>query len=81
MSAQLRAEHPDIKQSYHIRRIGEMWRVMSPEVCDAVCCSVLQRVAACCSVLQRVAECCKRVASVLQVCCSVLQCDAVCVAV
>eukprot|EP00277_Geminigera_cryophila_P019452 CAMPEP_0179444638 /NCGR_PEP_ID=MMETSP0799-20121207/28075_1 /TAXON_ID=46947 /ORGANISM="Geminigera cryophila, Strain CCMP2564" /LENGTH=199 /DNA_ID=CAMNT_0021231863 /DNA_START=76 /DNA_END=672 /DNA_ORIENTATION=- len=31
MSAQLRAEHPDIKQSYHIRRIGEMWRGMSPE--------------------------------------------------
>jgi len=42
-------------------------------VCDAVWCTVLQRVAVCCSALQCVAVCC----SVLQcvaVCCSVLQC-------
>ena len=46
----------------------------------AVCCSVLQRVAACCSVLQCVVVCC----SVLQcvaMCCSVLQCVAVCCSV
>jgi len=51
-------------------------------VYEAVCCSVLQRVAACCSVLQCVAMCC----SVLQcVAVHVLQCVAVyfqqCVAV
>ena len=40
----------------------------SDSAMNAVCCSVLQCVAACCSVLQFVA-----------VCCSVLQCVAVCV--
>ena len=47
------------------------------QLLDAVCCSVLQRVAVCYSVLQCVAVCC----SVLQcvaACCSVLQCVAVC---
>ena len=48
-------------------------QAQSTNVCVAVCCSVLQRVAACCSVMQCVAMCC----SVLQcvaVRCSVLQC-------
>jgi len=65
--------------------------------CDALCCNVLQRVAACCSVLQRVAACCsvlQRVEIVavtvlrllqcpcrLPDCCSVLQCASVCYSV
>jgi len=43
------------------------------QVMNAVCCSVLQRVAVCCSVLQCVAVCC----SVLQVM-NMLQCGVVC---
>jgi len=49
-------------------------------VAVAVCCSVLQHVAACCSVLQCVAVCCNvlhRVQCVAS-CSSVLQCVAVC---
>ena len=64
-------------------------RRVSKEVCFAVCCSVLQRVAVCCSVLQRVAGCCsvyqggsgRHCAAHQCVSTGMLQCVAVCVAV
>ena len=45
--------------------------------CSAICCNVLQRVAACCSVLRCVAVCCSVLPRVAA-CCCVLQYVAVC---
>ena len=77
----------DVRVNMHIYSETYIQSV-SPLVCVAVCCNMLQCVEVCCSVLQQcVAACCRvlqcavvrcRVLQCVAVCCSALQCVAVC---